>query len=192
VKASREIKVRDQVQVYALALCLRKHFDAAVKSRFKTPNVAACFTVAQILATIEICEWKHPRPAESSRILAVKRLRLALGALAAVKQDFERCAEAELGGDFHAVACEIDVVTAQAEALIPMLLGDPRDPIIVIKEAAQVAWEHKNGAGNCPRSHRADAPLAKFIAAALGEIGMERSVWAVKSVLSKERRRYAK
>lgn len=185
--------MRDQAQVYALVLSLRKHFDAAVKSkrRFKTPNVAACFTVAQTLAVIEVVEQKHQRPVERSRILAVKSLRRSAELVAAVGKEFERMADFGGHAGFHTAAGEIDDWLRSTENLIPMLFGDPRDEIVVIAEAAREAWASAND-GEYPVSIKSHTSMATFVAAALGEIGIPVKPRTVESVLGRHRRKHAK
>jgi hypothetical protein len=120
--------------VYELSLRLREHFINAIKTRgkrrFNPPDEAACFSVAQALATIEISKWKQRRPVERSRILAVESLRRSVELVAIVGREFERIADYGGYAEAHTAMREIADWQHSTENLIPMLFGDPRDEIM--------------------------------------------------------------
>ena len=186
-----EVNPRDQARVCDLGLRLRTHFEAAVKRGFNPPDEVACYTVATTLAGIEISLWKQRRPSERSQIRAVKLLRHTVEAVAAVRNGFERAAEYWDSEEFRDRVRAIENWRCVSEDLIPGLLGDPRDPIIVIAEAAREAWASAN-LGKFPKGRGRKLPVAKFVVAALAEIDITKEPRTVESVLRGERRKHAK
>jgi hypothetical protein len=188
-----------------LAGRVQQHFRAAVRRGYRTPDIEDCLVIAGGLSSINrnsendrhFLRLQQHGHAFLRKLVAIQPLFSAESAkhIARTAKEIrllgfdDTPVLAVLGQDAQAMAERIARLAEEIRDLLSKL--DHKDEIRIFAFLAQLAWEKANE-GRYPRSTEPKAPMCKFIAAALGETGMEVSISTISAVLQGRRRQYAK